>query len=310
MRNPYDVLGVKPAASEADIRKTFRKLAKQYHPDLNRDDPSAELRFKEINAAYDLLSDAKKRARFDRGEIDAAGNEIFAHAGGGFGGAGGFGGTRDFRFTRDFHSGQDGGATEDISGLFSHLFGDQGGFGGGPRARGRDHRHRLTVDFLDAVNGAKRRITLPDGRSLDVAIPAGIEDGHVLRLKGQGEGAGGARPAGDLLLEIQVRPHKLFRRTGRDIRLDVPVTPGEAIAGAKITVPTPSGAVTVTVPPGSNSGKVLRLKGRGVVATRDQAAGDLYVTLSVVLPDPVDAELAAAITDWERRHPFDPRRNL
>jgi DnaJ-class molecular chaperone len=311
MRNPYDVLGVTPTASEADIRKVFRKLAKQYHPDLNQNDPAAEIRFKEINGAYDLLSDAKKRARFDRGEIDAAGNETYAHAAGGFGGGGaygGFSGANPFHGAREFRFSHDEG--EDVGSIFSHLFGDQGGFSGATRSRPRDHRHRLSVDFLDAVNGAKRRITLPDGRSLDVAIPAGIEEGHVLRLKGQGEASGVGRTSGDLLLEIHIGTHKLFRRKDRDIHVDIPVTPNEAIAGARITVPTPSGAVTLTVPAGSNTGRVLRLKGRGVAAARDRAAGDLYVTLQVVLPDPADPELAAAIADWEGRHPYDPRRNL
>lgn len=308
MRNPYEVLGVKPNASEDELRKAFRKLAKQYHPDLNQGNKAAESKFKDINAAYDLLSDPEKRTRFDRGEIDAEGRETFArtyaNAGGGgygprartYGWPGG--GHTEFRF------GSGGGEHEDISDLFAHVFGDRGaGFGASTEApgRGRDRKHQVTIDFLDAVNGARRRMTLPDGRSVDVAVPAGIEEGQTLRLKGLGEPVRGAQPAGDLLLEIHITPHALFRRSGNDIHMDLPISLPEAIVGARVTVPTPTGKVAVKVPPGSNTGSVLRLKGKGVTG------GDQYVTLKIVLPEHVDEELAEFIKDWSRRHNYDPR---
>jgi len=291
MRNPYEVLGVKPNAGEAEIRKAFRKLAKQYHPDLNPGNQAAESKFKDVNAAYDLLSDAAKRGRFDRGEIDAEGHETFAHAhaqsgpGGGWQHAAGPGGGFRFSF----------GGGEDVGDLFSQVFG-----GEAARPGGHDIHARVQVDFLDAVNGAKRRIALAGGRSLDVAIPAGVEDGQTLRLKGQGEGG-----RGDLLLEIRVAPHKLFRRERDDIHIDVPITLVEAVAGGRVTVPTPSGRVSVSVTAGANSGKVLRLKGKGVAGR-----GDLYVTLQLVLPERIDEELAAFVKDWGRRHHYDPRAGM
>ena len=314
MRNPYDVLGVKPDAGEAEIRKAYRKLAKQFHPDLNQGNTAAEARFKEINAAYDLLSDATKRGRFDRGEIDAEGRETFAHAGaggpgGGFGfgfdpraGARGFrsrgfgaqGGRNEFRF--DF--GGNGG--EDVSDLFAHMFGDAAG-AGAARTRGRDRQQEIAVDFLEAANGGKRRLRLPDGRTLDASIPAGVADGQVLRLKGQGEPGLAGGPAGDLLLTVRVAPHPRFRRQGDDIHVTVPISLGEAVEGGRVTVPTIGGQVTMAVPAGSNSGRVLRLKGKGI------KGGDQYVTLQVALPEPPDPELAAFLREWSRRHPYDPR---
>ncbi|MGE5506680.1 MAG: DnaJ C-terminal domain-containing protein [Actinomycetota bacterium] len=309
MRDPYDILGVPKTAGEAEIRKAFRKLAKEWHPDMKPGDKTAEARFREINAAYDLLSDKDKRARFDRGEIDAEGRERYAHAhagagGAGFGGAAGPGGF-------NFHFGGGGPEAADMEDLFSHLFGQgagrargQTGPGAGFRMRGEDLRHALTVDFLDAANGATRRITLPDGRALDVSIPAGINDGQTLRLKGQGAPGLGGDAAGDLLLEVRVAPHRLFTRTGNDIRIEVPVSPVEAVDGGRITVPTVSGPVAVTVPRGANTGTVLRLKGKGV------KGGDQYVTLKVVLPPGVDDELAATLRAWSARHPFDPRAGL
>ncbi len=314
MRNPYDVLGVKPNAGEAEIRKAYRKLAKQFHPDLNQGNEAAETRFKEINAAYDLLSDTTKRSRFDRGEIDAEGHETFAHAGasgpgGGFGfgfdpragvrgfrsrGFGAQGGRNDFRF----EFGSAGG--EDMSDLFAHMFGDAAG-AGGARTRGRDRQLEITVEFLDAANGGKRRLRLPDGRTLDASIPAGVADGQVLRLKGQGEPGQAGGPAGDLLLTVRVASHPRFRRQGDDIHVTLPISLGEAMEGGRMPVPTVSGQVTMTVPAGSNSGRVLRLKGKGI------KGGDQYVTLQVTLPEPPDAELAAFLRDWGRRHPYDPR---
>lgn len=296
MRSPYDILGVKPGASESEIRKAYHKLAKKLHPDVNPGDARAESRFKDVNAAYDLLSDPAKRARFDRGEIDAEGHETFAHAGA-HAGAHGFAGN-PFRQGGDpgsFHFSFGGGADSVFEDLFAH------GFGGARPRRGQDVRVTLAVDFTDAALGAVKRVAI-GGRSLDVTIPAGLADGQVLRLKGQGQpapAAGGT--AGDLLVEVTVRPHPLFTRQGDHIHLEVPVTLAEAVLGAKITVPTLSGKVALAVPAGSNTGTRLRLRGKGI------KGGDLYVTLRLVLPDHPDQDLTAFVRDWSARHPYDPR---
>lgn len=295
MRNPYQTLGVKPGASSDEIRKAYRKHAKKLHPDLNPGDKQAEGRFRELSAAYDLLSDPAKRARFDRGEIDAEGHEIFSHAanarGAGFGGGPGnvhfsFGG---------------GGGAEDI---FEHLFSQQfaGARSHGP-ARGEDLRVKLAVDFADAALGAVRRVSV-GGRSLDVGIPAGLNDGQVLRLKGQGQPGPGGGPAGDLLVEVNVRPHRMFTRKGDDIHLDVPVTLGEAVLGGKVPVPTLTGKVMLNVPAGANSGTMLRLKGKGI------KGGDQYVTLRVTLPERPDDDLIDFVRRWSAGHSYDPRANL
>lgn len=309
VRNPYDVLGVKPEASEEQIRAAYRKLAKKHHPDLNPGNKEAEARFKEIAVAYDLLSDKEKRARFDRGEIDAGGAERPEHAYSRYRGfAEGAPGER-----YEFHSAE-GMAPEDLDDLFAYFGrGARGGGGGGPRGtvrlRGADLRYSLTVDFVTSITGARQRLSLSPERSLDVAIPAGVRDGQILRLKGQGEaGLNGGAP-GDALIEIRVAPHRFFRRDGDDIHLDLPVTLAEAVLGGKVTVPTPTGAVAMTIPAQSNSGRVLRLRGKG--APRPEGgAGDEYVTLRIVLPEAADAELAAFLRDWAPKHPYDPRREM
>jgi DnaJ-class molecular chaperone len=304
-RNPYEVLGVKKEATADDIRKAYRALAKKHHPDLNPGNKQAEALFKEISAAYDLLSDADKRAKFDRGEIDEAGNEK----------------PRAYAY-QDFAEGAPGAkyrtstenmSPEDLDDLFAYFgrggFGRGGGQGGGGgaqfRMRGGDHQYSLTVDFLDAVNGAKQRLELAPGKSLDVTIPAGVRDGQVLRLAGQGSPGLGGGPAGDALIEIHIAPHALFRREGDDIHLELPVTLGEAVLGGRVTVPTPTGAVTMTVPPHSNTGSVLRLRGKGVAGK-----GDELVTLKVVLPSEGDAELDAFLKEWTAKHPYDPRKGM
>jgi DnaJ-class molecular chaperone len=300
-RNPYEVLGVGKDASEEDIRRAYRRLAKKHHPDLNPGNKQAEARFKEVNAANELLSDAAKRARFDRGEIDESGAEKpqYAHAN-----------------YRDFAEGASGAryhAAEgmepgDLDDLFA-FFGRGARGGADLRMRGEDHRYVLTVDFLDAVNGAKRRLNLAPEKSLDVAIPPGVRDGQILRLKGQGgEGIGGGE-RGDALIEIHVAPHPLFRREGDDIYLELPVTLAEAALGGQISVPTPAGEVTMTVPPHSNTGSRLRLKGKGAPKA-GSARGDQYVTLRVVLPEGGDKELAEFLRQWAPKHPYDPRRAM
>ena len=302
----YSVLGVPKTASAGDITKAYRKLAKKLHPDLNPGDEAAEEKFKKITAAYDILGDAEKRGRYDRGEIDASGQE-----------------RPQQRYYREYAGGQDGAryrstaGFEDIgafSDLFGDLFGERGGMreggrgGAGFSMRGPDAQYRLEVDFLDAVNGTKTRITLPDGGTLDVAIPAGVTDGQVLRLKGKGGPGIGEGEPGDALIEISVRPHPVFKREGDDIIVEVPITFDEAVLGGKVEVPTIGGRVFATVPPGSNTGQTLRLKGRGIKTK--SGTGDQLVKLSVVLPERIDDDLKGFAETWREAHRYDPRRKL
>ncbi|MGQ9368696.1 DnaJ C-terminal domain-containing protein [Azospirillum sp. ST 5-10] len=306
MSNPYDILGVSKTASADEIRKAYRKLAKKHHPDLNPGNAEAEQRFKEITAAYDLLSDADKRARFDRGEIDASGQERpQRHYYRDF--AGGPGGAR--------YQGAEGFAADDLEHIFADLFGSRGfaGAAGGrrteARVKGGNLSLTLPLDFLDAVKGGKRRVTMPDGRTLDIDLPAGLEDGGTVRLKGQGMPGVGGGPSGDALVTVQVRPHPWFRRDGDDIRLDLPVTLGEAVLGAKVRVPTVDGAVMLSVPKGANNGTVLRLKGKGVPDPHRKTRGDQYVTVRIALPDRPDAELEAFAKSWAPAG-YDPRKAM
>ena len=308
-RDPYEVLGLKPGASDKDIRAAYRKLAKKHHPDLNPGNKPAEERFKEISAANELLSDADKRARYDRGEIDASGQErperhSYRHHAEGEQGA-------RYRPDAGFGAGFD---DADMGDIIAEMFRRSGGSAGnraGPnmRMRGRDETYTLAVEFLDAVTGATRRLALPDGKHLDVRVPAGIEDGQVLRLKGQGQPGLNGGPAGDALIEIRIIPHPVFRRDGSDIRLEVPVTVAEAVLGGKITVPTPTGNVSVTVPPHSDTGAQLRLRGKGVPAHAGKPAGDEYVTLKVVIGE-VDPELERFLQERGAEHTADPRRTM
>ena len=322
MRDPYDVLGVRRDAPADEIKKVYRKLAKSLHPDLNPGKPEVERRFKEVSGAYDILSDAKKRARFDRGEIDAQGNprqeqmyrdawsrEAGARRGRGTGGAGGAqGGPRGAGPDVEFEFG---GGGFDPGSIFEEMLGGRRRRGGGFRARGGDISYRLTVDFLDAALGAKRRVTLSDGTTLDIAIPPGTETGHVLRLKGKGApGLGGETP-GNALIEITVAPHPLFKREGADIHLEAPVSIQEALLGASIEVPTIDGRVAVKLPRDANTGTKLRLKGRGVPRGKDaggEPRGDQYVTLKVVLPDPPDPALNRFVEDWAKTRRDNPRQ--
>jgi len=299
----YQRLGINRGASEADIKKAYRSLAKQLHPDRNKDNPNAAKRFGEVTAAYDILSDKDKRARYDRGEIDEDGNPKMPFGSGGFGGGGyGGGGPRpDMSGFEGFQGGGFSGDAADISDLFEGLFGrgGTGGFGGfrqRPQApqKGADIAYRLTVSFIDAATLKPQRIALADGKTIDLKLPNGVEDGTKIRLSGKGQqGPGGA---GDGIVTIAIGSHPFFRREGRDIRMDLPVTLKEAVLGAKVKVPTPDGPVMLTVPKGSTSGKVLRIKGRGFT-DRTGKRGDQLIALEVDLPES-DAELQAFAERW------------
>ena len=316
MPSPYDILGVSKKASEADIKKAFRGLAKKYHPDKHGGDEAAAKKFKEISGAYDLLGDKDKRAKFDRGEIDEQGNPrgFDPRAQGGFGGGGngpfggGGAGPRDFNFS---WGGQEAGAqgihAED---LLSELFGGGGGRGRGRNRarRGEDLSFSTTVSFEEAARGGSRRVPLPNGEQIDVKIPVGVKEGQQVRVKGRGGAGANGGPAGDVLIEIAVAPHPFFTRDGSDLRLDLPVTLKEAVLGGKVAVPTLTGNVNLTVPANSNTGAVLRLKGKGIPAHGAQAAGDLYVKLIVTLPERPDAALHTFAEGWDAD--YDPRAKL
>ena len=295
MPTPYEILGVAPSASADDIKKAYRKLAKKLHPDLNPGDKKAEERFKEVSAAYDIIGDADKRARFDRGEIDATGAE-----------------RPQREFYRD-HAGRSGnpyasehGFAEFTDGedVFSELFRRRSTV----RLRGQDVHYAMQLDFLDALNGARREVTLPDGSVLDVSIPRGTRDGQILRLRGKGMPGLNGGPAGDALVEVSVRPHELFVRKGDDIHIDVAVPLKDAVLGGRISVPTPGGPVTMTIPKWSNTGRVMRLKGKG--APRAEGGnGDQYVTLKVMLPDQPDARLEQLVAEWSKPRPSTEMNN-
>ncbi len=290
--NPYSTLGVSKSATEAEIKKAYRTLAKELHPDTNKDNPKAAERFSRVTHAYDLLSDKAKRAAFDRGEIDSDGNP--ANPFGGFGGQGQRPGPGGFEFATD---------GVDVGDLFEGLFGGRGrsaggfgGFGGrpGPPPKGANVAYRLTVPFEDAASLKPQRITLRDGKTIDLKLPAGVESGTQMKLAGKGDpGPGGA---GDAIVTIEVQPHRFFERDGDHVRLELPVTLVEAVAGAQIKVPTVDGAVMLKVGPGATSGQTLRLKGRGF-AGKSGVRGDQFVTLMVDLPKD-DAALAAFVAEW------------
>lgn len=292
MKNPYDLLGVAPTATADEIRRAYRKLAKLHHPDVNPGKPDTAEMFKAIASAYALLSDADKRARYDRGEINAAGDEV----------------PPERPFYRDFNAapGHERYGTEgefspdDLEALLAAAMRGRGA----RRARGADAQYALTVSFLDVALGAVRRLTLPDGRTLDVAIPAGHRDGQMMRLRGQGMPGSNGGPAGDALIAITVAAHAFFRRDGDDVLLDLPITLQEAVLGARVDVPTINGPLSVKIPPGSRSGARMRLKGRGI------GEGHQIVVLQVVLPAGPEPALEAFLRGWEPLHPFDPRKEM
>jgi DnaJ-class molecular chaperone len=306
--DPYKTLGVARDAKEAEIRRAYRKLAKQFHPDLNPGDKSAEERFKAVSAANEMLSDPETRGRYDRGEIDASGAERPQPRG-----------WRQYADTGNgerpnFNGGQGGTfGAENFEDLFSSLFTQRGSAGSmGPRPgsmRGRDEHYTLTAKFLDAVNGATTRLALPDGQTLDVKIPPGTMPGQMLRLRGRGSPGVNGGAAGDAIIDIQVAPHRFFRRDGQDIRLDLPITVREAVLGAKVTVPTPGGPVAMTVKPGTDTGTELRLRGRGVPAHGNVPAGDLFLRLSVVIGQDAPA-LADLLRDLPPPAGYDPRAGM
>jgi DnaJ-class molecular chaperone len=321
IEDPYTTLGVARDASLGAIRRAYRKLAKRHHPDLNPGNAGAEARFKIIAAAHELLTDVEKRRRFDAGEIDATGDERapapsyrdFADRAAG----------RRYGPSAQASGGQASGAqasgaqasgwnADELGDIFGTMFGG-GRHGGsqrtaGPR-RGADQGYTLAAGFLDAVNGATQRLTLPDGRTLDVKIPPGTSDGDTLRLRGQGSAGTGEAASGDALIEIQVLPHAFFRRDGADIRLTLPVSVPEAVLGGPVEVPTPGGPVRMRIPAGSDTGTELRLRGRGVPAHGGRAAGDLFATLRVLVGKP-DAALEAFLRQWIPEHQANPRHAL
>ena len=306
MSDPYRALGVQRDASQEAIKSAYRKLAKKYHPDLNPGDSQVEQRFKDISQAYAILGDPEKRKRFDRGDIDASGQETAAGRGGFYrayaeSGEGAKYGPHGFGFRFD----------QGLDEVFDDLFGGarRGAAGRGRtvRRRGADVSYRIRVGFLEAAQGAKKRLGLAGGKQLEVAIPAATEDGQTLRLKGQGMAGLGGAPAGDALIEVQVESHPYFRREGRDIHLELPISLQEAVLGATVGVPTVHGQVSMKIPPGSNSGTRLRLKGKGLADGKSGEQGDQYITLRVVLPDQPDEALRRFVEGWADEHRYDPR---
>ncbi len=304
--DPYDVLGVAKTASADEIKKAYRKIAKESHPDLHTGDPSAEARFKAASAAYDLLKDPDTRARFDRGEINASGQEQ----------------QQERPYYRDFASEANNpyrrgarfegfGDEEDFFAEFLRQQARQGqGFDGeGFRFRGADAQYTLEVPFIEAATGGSMRITLPDGNDLEVKIPGGVTEGQTLRLRGKGGPGQGGGKAGDAYVTLSIKPHPVLSRDGDNILMTLPISLDEAVLGAKVQVPTVTGPVMVTVPKSASSGQTLRLRGRGV-AVRGRPAGDQLIELKVVLPRTADEELTRFMEEWRKTHGYDPRKGM
>lgn len=299
-KNPYDILGVKKTADDKEIKSAYRKLAKKYHPDLNPGNKEADEKFKEISVAYDLLHDKDKRAAYDRGEIDMDGNPQYQ---------------QQQQYYKDFAEGPqgqrysysgDGGdfSQEDIESIFGSFFG--GGVGGrqaGFKAQPLDAHYAIEVDFLESVNGAKKRVTMPDGKILDISIPKGMEDGQKLRLKGKGAPGNVNTPTGDAYIEVHIKPHPFYKRIGKDIEVEVPVGIHESVLGSKVQIPTIHGKVEMSIPKGASTGTKLRLKGKGL------KGGDQYVLLKIVMPESIDKELEEAVSKWAKSHSYNPRKS-
>jgi DnaJ-class molecular chaperone len=330
MRDPYSVLGVSKGASAADIKSAFRKLAKKLHPDANKSDPKAASRFAELNAAYEIVGDEEKRKAFDRGEIDAEGKPRFQGFGGGpRGGAGGpFGGQEGAFETFTWgpegmqrSGGRGGGGRGGFEDVLRDMF---GGAAGAARARrgggdfqfeeeeyapppGRDVTANTTITLEEAAKGTTRRVQLPTGKELEVKVPAGLTDGQTIRLKGQGLAMPGGN-AGDVLITVSIAPHHLFERDGNDLRIELPITLDEAVLGGKVRVPTIDGAVELSIPANTSSGRTFRLKGKGFPAK--SGAGDLMATVRIVLPETSDQALEELMKSWRELRPYDPRKNM
>ncbi len=325
MRDPYEVLGVTRSASAADIKSAFRKLAKKLHPDANKHDPKAASRFAELNAAYEIVGDKDKRKAFDNGEIDAEGKPRFQGFGRQPGGGAGFGhegGFETFSFGPEGFQAAGGRAGARSFGGFEDILKDVfGARGAGARARGnvhfepedfgaapgRDISAALSITLPEAAKGVKKRVQLPTGKEVEVKIPAGLDEGQQIRLKGQGLAGPGGR-TGDLLITVSVAPHPLFQRDGADLRLDLPVTLYEAVLGAKVRVPTLDGTVELAIPAGTNSGRTFRLKGRGFPGK--ERKGDLLAGVRIVLPEGNDRELEELMRKWRETKPYDPRNDM
>jgi DnaJ-class molecular chaperone len=299
MQDPYKLLNVDRSASQDEIKRAYRKLAKELHPDINPGNKAVEQKFKELSQAYSILGDAEKRKRFDQGEIDASGQETPWKGGFYRNHAGARRGAGDKYSTVDF------GEDVSVDDIFADLFGSRTRR---VRRPGANVSYTVPISFLEAANGAKKRIKLADGKTLDVRIPPGTEDRQSLRLKGQGMPGVGGGPAGDALVEVHIEPHPFFERKGNNVHVELPVTLQEALLGATVTVPTVHGSVSMKIPPGSNSGSTLRLKGKGIPARDSDEIGDQYVKLRVMLPERPDQELRDFVENWGRSHDYDPRR--
>jgi DnaJ-class molecular chaperone len=320
MRDPYEVLGVPRGASAAAIKSAYRKLAKKHHPDSNKNDPKAAERFAELNTANEILGDADKRKQFDRGEIDAEGKPRFTgFPGGGAGGrAGGPGGFESYTFRTGGAGGGGAGGFEDIlNSMFANA--GRGARGGAGKASpfefdtggvglDLDLSVAMSVSLEEAVQGGEKRVRLPTGKELNVKIPPGVSEGQQIRLRGQGETAKG-HPPGDLLITVHIAPHPLFKVDGSDLRIDLPITLYEAVLGGKVRVPTLGGAVDLSIPKNTSSGRTFRLKGKGLPKPAG-TSGDLFVTTRIMLPDGNDSELEALMQKWREGHPYNPRNDL
>jgi len=314
MRDPYEVLGVPRGANAAAIKSAYRKLAKKHHPDSNKDDPKAAARFAEINTANEILGDEDKRKQFDRGEIDAEGKPRFTGFPGG--GAGGRTGPGGFE-SHTFRTGGGGGFEDILNSMFANA--GRGARGGAGRTSpfefetggiglDLDVTVTMSVSLEETVKGGEKRVRLPTGKELNVKIPAGVTNGQQIRLRGQGETAPG-HPPGDLLISVNIAPHPFFKVDGSDLRVDLPITLYEAVLGGKVRVPTLGGAVELSIPKNTSSGRTFRLKGKGLPKATG-TSGDLFVTTRIVLPDGNHSDLEALMQKWRDGHPYNPRNDL